>query len=179
MIGDVKWPAEYRFSGIPSNDMLETGAFHTILVVYWYGMLYGGGNTSQEHVTPQSFSADAGCIQFSGYCREGSFYEELSSGCRVSDEYSPFDDYYCVGYAHGVRVAPALCPGGSEIHPWTGSPKMLSSCACIAGRQPCSVLDTPASDCFHATTFSDMFFCALQERVQTYRWKFRMCALRL
>jgi len=160
---DVKWPAEYKFSGIPSNDIPEAGAFHTNLVAYWYGMLYGG-NSSQEYVTPQSFSADAGCIQFLGYCREGSVYEELSSGCRVCDKYSPFDDYYCVGYAHGVRVAPALGPGGSEIHPWTVSPKMLSSCACIAGRQQCSVLDTPASDCFHTTNFSDMSFARCAAR---------------
>ena len=41
---DVKWPAKYMFSGIPSNDILEAGAFHTNFVVYWYGMLHGGNN---------------------------------------------------------------------------------------------------------------------------------------
>ena len=74
--GDVKWPAAYRFSGIRGEDILEVGAFRTNPFVCWYGMLHGDNNT-EDYVTPQTYSADAGRIQFLRYCCEGSFYDGL------------------------------------------------------------------------------------------------------
>ena len=42
----------------------------------------------------------------------------------------------------------------------TDSPKTFSSWACMAGRQLCSVLVAPISDCYHATDFSENVICA-------------------
>ena len=63
--GNVKWPAAYRCSGFPGDDILEVGAFRTNLFVCWYEMLHGDNNT-KDYVTPQTYSADTIVFNFSG-----------------------------------------------------------------------------------------------------------------